>query len=146
MAFNLIIGGEGRLREELETKIKALDLEKEVHLSGFVKEPLEFLAQADVFVLPSLWEGFGYVLAEAALCKKPIIAFDISSNPELVLHGKTGYLVPKNDINAFAKAIINIYQNPDLGGQMGELGFKHVVGNFEKENKLQEIESYLLNG
>ena len=144
--FKMIIGGEGRLRKTLEEQINAAGVAKEVELFGFVKEPLKFLSQADVFVLPSLWEGFGYVLAEAALCKKPIIAFDISSNPELVVHKKTGYLVPMNDMNAFAKAVIHIHQNPKISAQMGQMGFKHIVDNFEKKKQLQEIEAYLLNG
>jgi len=146
LKFKMIIGGEGRLREELEEQISANEVDEEVQLYGFVDDPLQFLAQADVFVLPSLWEGFGYVLAEAALCKKPIVAFNISSNPELVLHKKTGFLVSQGDSTAFANAIDHIYQNPEIGAQMGELGFEHVASNFEKEKKLQEIEAYLLNG
>ncbi|PRX54107.1 glycosyltransferase [Flagellimonas meridianipacifica] len=146
LIFKVIIGGEGRLRNELEAMIKEHGLEEHVLLSGFVHDPISFLFQADVFVLPSLWEGFGYVLAEAALCKKPIIAFDISSNPELVVHGKTGYLLNVNDIEAFADKVVDLYENKDLRTQMGLNGFIKVKENFDRKKQLRKIEDYLVNG
>ncbi|MEN1786008.1 MAG: glycosyltransferase [Bacteroidota bacterium] len=144
--FSLVIGGEGRLRRDLEALIANLKLTKYVFLKGFIEKPLDFIAQADIFVLPSLWEGFGYVLAEAALCKKPIVAFDLSSNPELVIHQKTGYLIQENALDAFADAVEDCYQNPEKAKSLGAAGFAHITENFDKEKKLLEIEDYLMNG
>lgn len=146
LPIKISIGGDGRLKGMLEDKIAELKVKNNVELVGFIKRPLEFISKGDVFVLPSLWEGFGYVLAEAALCKKPIVAFDVSSNPELVIQGKTGYLVPINHLIDFADAIEKLYHNTDLANEMGEQGAQHVTQNFDKNKNLKKIESYLING
>lgn len=139
------IGGEGRLRDELQKSIAENDLEKEIELLGFIETPLAFMQACDVFVLPSLWEGFGYVLAEAALCKKPIVAFDVSSNPELVRHGKTGYLVPVGDLQAFADKIELLYHNKELRKQLGHAGHDYVTKHFETSKQLEHIKTYLVH-
>ena len=144
--FTLIIGGEGRLRKDIEEKIEQLDVGDVVKLHGFVGDPIHFIDQADLFVLPSLWEGFGYVLAEAALCRKPIVAFDLSSNPELIIHQRTGYLITYGDEEGFANAIMDLYNQPKKGMEMGEAGHDHIIQNFDKKQKLQEIKAYLLHG
>jgi len=144
--FKMCIGGEGSLRAKLEQDVRFHDLEKEVTLSGFVKKPLDYIAQASIFLLPSHWEGFGYVLAEAALCKKPIVAFAISSNPELVLDGETGYLVPNRDLNAFADKVSLLLKDEKLRQQMGKKGRQHVLQNFDEDKQLQKIEDYLIDG
>src|SRR5690606_14243757 len=108
------------------------------------ENPMEFMSKADVFVLPSLWEGFGYVLAEAQLCQKPVIAFDISSNPELVVEGRTGFLVPVNDIGAFADKVQRLYENAEERRFMGLAAREHIRVNFDKKKQIQKIEGYLI--
>mgnify|MGYP002713307440 CR=1 FL=1 len=142
----MIIGGSGRLQGQLEALIEELGVSHEVVLKGFIEDPIYFIQQADVFVLPSFWEGFGYVLAEAALCRKPIIAFNISSNPELVLDGETGFLVPEGDLDAFAKKVLFLYDNPDVRDAMGNAGFTHVSKHFDKEKQIKKIEAFLIHG
>ena len=146
LQFKLLIGGEGRLRPALEEAIRGAELTEEIRLCGFIEDAYAFIKQADVFVLPSLWEGFGYVLAEAAICKKPIVAFQLSSNPELVIHGETGFLVPPNDVTAFANALEQLYRNPEAAKKMGEAGRRHTMAHFDKEKQLLKIEAYLLDG
>lgn len=79
----LFIAGEGELKEEFEAEIKALKLTKRVKLVGRVVAP-DFLANLDAFVLPSLWEGMGIVLVEAALSGLPIIATRVGGISEVV--------------------------------------------------------------
>ncbi|WP_350287506.1 glycosyltransferase [uncultured Croceitalea sp.] len=145
LPFKMLIGGEGSLKKELEDSIKQFNVENEVELVGFIEKPLRFIAQADVFLLSSFWEGFGYVLAEAALCKKPIIAFDTSSNPELVIDGKNGYLVPENNMIVFADKIEELFKDPKLGKRLGETGSQLVLKNFDKDKQLRKIEEYLVH-
>ncbi|GGG49561.1 glycosyl transferase [Croceivirga lutea] len=144
--FRLLIGGEGRLREELENKIQQLQLTNVVQLEGFIENPLEFIAKGSVFLLSSHWEGFGYVLAEAALCKKPVVAFDISSNPEVVINQKTGILTTPNNVEAFVEAITYLYHHRAQLLQMGENGYAYVLQNFERNKQLKTIEDYLIHG
>lgn len=141
--FELHIGGEGRLRIALEQAIRDHDLEDIIFLHGFIEEPLPFLSQGDIFVLPSLWEGFGYVLIEAASLEKPIVAFDTSSNPEIVPEGRAGFLTPVNDIKAFADAIENLIRDPELRSRFGRFGKEYAAEHFDLKKNLLEIETYL---
>ena len=73
-SLHLVILGEGPLRSELEKQIRVLGIEERVHLPGFVKDPVNIIAQADLFVLSSRWEGFPNVLLEALSTGVPIVA------------------------------------------------------------------------
>ncbi len=141
--FRLHIGGEGRLRERLEAEVAALGLEKIVTLHGFINEPIPFLMGGDIFVLPSLWEGFGYVLAEAAYCELPVVAFDLSSNPEVIPHEKAGILTEAENVEAFGDAIEKLLRDPDLRKNMGKYARDYVTTTFERKKILAEIEAYL---
>lgn len=141
--FKLIIGGDGRLKDHLINLTKELDLEDYIKFPGFIKNPKDLIHSGDIFLLSSLWEGFGYVLAEAALCKKPVIAFNISSNPEVVVHEQTGYLTPFNDIKAFADKIEQLYKEPDKIIEMGEAGFAFASKSFNSTLIQEKIETYL---
>lgn len=142
----LLIGGEGRLKKELQELATALNVSETVVFCGFIANPEQFLKRGDIFVLSSLWEGFGYVLAEASLCEKPIVAFDISSNPEVVQHEKTGYLTPLNDVKAFVDAVVQLAQNSTKRNKMGKNGRAFIENTFEKKIILKQIEEYIVHG
>jgi glycosyltransferase involved in cell wall biosynthesis len=146
LKFKILIGGEGRLREELQNLAASLDVERQVLFAGFIENPKDLICSGDIFVLPSLWEGFGYVLAEAALCRKPIIAFDCSSNPEVVADGKSGYLTPVDDVKAFAKKVQYLVEHPQKRQEMGESGFEFVRKNFDSATIQEKILNYLVHG
>lgn len=90
----LLLAGDGERRAELEKLAVDLGLEQTVIFTGFLRDMAPFWRSIDLFVLSSLWEGFGYVLAEAHLARKPVVAFDGNSMPEVVRSGETGLLVP----------------------------------------------------
>lgn len=144
--FKILIGGEGRLGEELRSMAKKLQVQQEIVFTGFMENPKDLICSGDIFVLSSLWEGFGYVLAEAALCKKPIVAFDCSSNPEVVVDGSTGYLTPVDDVKAFADKIQYLAQHPKERKDMGEKGFAFASANFDSEIIQEKIVNYLVHG
>ncbi|MGJ8738111.1 glycosyltransferase [Zobellia laminariae] len=141
--FKLLIGGEGRLKEALQQQAKELNVSEDVLFLGFIEEPKNFIVSGDIFLLSSLWEGFGYVLAEAALCKKPVVAFDTSSNPEIVIQEKTGYLTKVNDVESFADKVEKLITNPGLREQMGQAGFEYAQKAFNANTILKKIENYL---
>ena len=143
--FHMIIGGSGRLEEIIKNKISVNHLEDFVQLVGFVKNPKDLYMSGDVFLLPSLWEGFGYVIAEAGLCEKPTVAFDISSNPEVIDHNETGILVKYNDLTAFCDAIISFDKNRELITKMGTAAQKNVLDKFDEKTINTDVESYLTN-
>lgn len=93
----LIILGEGELRGELETLIKKLGLTEKVHLQGFKKNPYQYIKNCSVFVVPSEFEGFSLVVAEAMILGKAIVTTDCVGPSELIDYGKHGILIPNND-------------------------------------------------
>ena len=122
MKYELKIGGSGSLEAELRSQASMLNVKDKVEFTGFIKDSANFINHGDIFVLPSFWEGFGYVLAEAALCQKPIVAFNCSSNPEVVIDGFTGYLTPVEDLNAFADKVQYLEKHPEKRIKMGQNG------------------------
>ncbi len=141
--FHLIIGGSGRLEKSIKAKIDALEMESFVSLVGFVKNPKDLYMSGDVFLLPSLWEGFGYVIAEAGLSQKLTIAFNISSNPEVIVYNKTGMLTPEHDLNAFCDAILHIDSNRELITKMGSAAQKHILTTFDKQHIHKKLAHYI---
>jgi glycosyltransferase involved in cell wall biosynthesis len=141
--FELKIGGEGKLRNLLESKITAYQLENQVFLEGFIDSPAFFLNDIDVFLLSSLWEGFGYVLAEAMLLKKPVIAFNNSSNPELITNNKNGFLTKKNNVSDFTEKIIDLINDPDKRNKMGEFGYNKIINEYDFNVIQKQFETFL---
>jgi glycosyltransferase involved in cell wall biosynthesis len=92
--FKILIAGKGNLETELTNLVTKNNLEKRFRFVGFVDDMKGFMHSVDIFVLTSIWERFGYVLVEAMASYIPVVAFEISSNPEIEEHNKTGYLVP----------------------------------------------------
>lgn len=102
----LVILGEGENRSKLTTLIKKLDLSDRVDLPGFTIDPEPWYNTADLFILSSLWEGFGNVLVEAMKYGLPLISTDCNSGPsEILENGKYGVLVPISDPKILSEAI-----------------------------------------
>ncbi|MEQ9285438.1 MAG: glycosyltransferase [Cyclobacteriaceae bacterium] len=110
--FELIIGGSGPLRKELEEKSISLGISSQVLFLGHLKrkEVIDQIIKCDVFVLPSIVETFGVVLIEALALGKPIIS-TLSGGPEDIVNEGNGILVSPNDSDALANAIENISKN-----------------------------------
>lgn len=142
--FTLFIAGEGELKDSLQKLIQENNLEKDVILLGFVSDIQTFMNSIDIFVLTSIWEGFGFVLVEAMLNSKPIVAFDITSNPEIVTNGESGFLVKYPDIDEFASKIKYLAENEELRLQLGNNGRDEVIKRFNFEDRVSELEHYLL--
>ncbi|MDA3802482.1 MAG: glycosyltransferase [Patescibacteria group bacterium] len=105
----LHIAGEGHLKDELEEEIKKLGLEKRVKLVGHVNSA-KFLKEIDAFVLPSLWEGMGIVLVEAALSGVPIIASKVGGIVEVV-NKDSAYLVNPQSEEELEEAMEYLREN-----------------------------------
>lgn len=141
--FHMIIGGSGRLEASIKAKINTYKLESFIKLVGFVENPKDLYMSGDLFLLPSLWEGFGYVITEAGLSQKPTIAFDISSNPEVIVENKSGILVPANDVIAFCDAIMTFDKNRERIIEMGAFAQKHILDSFDKIKLNKKLANYL---
>jgi glycosyltransferase involved in cell wall biosynthesis len=101
------------------------------------------MAAFDVFVHPSLWEGFGIVLLEAMALDLPIVASDVSAIPEIILNGQTGLLVPPGDPPGLAAAIIRLYRDEELAKALGQAGQLRLARYFSLNEMVRKtIEVY----
>ncbi len=129
--FKIILGGEGELKPAISKKIKSEGLQPYFELPGFITDTRQFMEQIDVFVLTSYWEGFGYVLAEAMACCKPVIGFNVSSNPELIKDGQNGFLIEEGNLDSLAQKIEHLYSNPSEIQKLGKQGRRIAEQDFE---------------
>ncbi|MDO6803348.1 glycosyltransferase family 4 protein [Wenyingzhuangia sp. 1_MG-2023] len=142
--FKILIGGDGRLMHDLKQKSKNLKVDDVIDFQGYITNVNCFMSQIDVFVLPSHWEGFGYVLAEASYHQKPIVAYNVSSNPEIVKNDITGFLLPKDALDLMAEKLLFLKNNPDLKEKIGIEGREFVMQNFDAKINQKAVEEYLL--
>ncbi len=112
---DLWILGEGPDRAALEKQIVDLQLANHVKLLGFQDNPQDYMRRATVFVLSSLYEGFGNVIVEAMACGLPVVSTDCPHGPsEIIEHERTGLLVPVADPPALAAAIKRVLDDEAL--------------------------------
>lgn len=141
--FKIRIGGAGPLLETLIEYTKEKQVEHLIQFTGEVKSPISFFKDIDIFVLPSHWEGFGYVIAEASLLEKPVIAYNVSSNPELIRNNVTGYLIKKDDLPAMKEKILHLYRSSEIRQKLGVNGRKFILSNFDARNSRGETLEYI---
>jgi glycosyltransferase involved in cell wall biosynthesis len=144
-SFVIKIAGEGSLWKKLHTDIAERGLSDKIQLVGFISNINHFLAEADIFVLPSFWEGFGFVLAEAMAQELPLVAFNISSNKELIDNNKNGFLITDFNIKSCADAICTLLDSEDLRHSMGKAGREKVVSQFSTEKTHAELVRFITN-
>ncbi|MEE9327662.1 MAG: glycosyltransferase [Cocleimonas sp.] len=112
---DLIIVGDGDLRADLEAQVKALKLANNIHFAGIQNNPFPYLAGAKFITLSSRTEAFPMVLIEALALQCPIVATDCPTGPrEIVRHGENGLLVENENVQAFSKALDQLYYDTAL--------------------------------
>jgi glycosyltransferase involved in cell wall biosynthesis len=118
----VIVGRNGWMYEQVLELIASLGLTEAVHLAGYVSpEDLPIVYNlADVFIYPSLYEGFGLPPLEALACGTPVITTAISSMPEHI--GQAGLLIPPGDEDALTQAIIRLLNDRELKSRLAILG------------------------
>ena len=141
--FRILIAGEGKLKTWLKKQARQRNVQEEVVFLGFIKEVERFYSDIDIFLLTSLWEGFGYVMVEAMAKKKPVIAFDIKSSAEVVDDGTSGYLVPRGDVEAMANRVLRLAKNKKLREEFGRRGLQKVENQFTINNTIEEVRDFL---
>jgi glycosyltransferase involved in cell wall biosynthesis len=144
----IILGGASRHAEELKLLVRALNLEADVIFPGFVDSidvPL-FYNGADLFVYPSLYEGFGLPPIEAMACGTPVITSNVSSIPEIV--GEAAIQINPNDTLQLAEAILSFLNHDELRASFIQKGLKQSRKYTWQQNSAQILKIYhqVMNG
>ncbi|MCB2057955.1 MAG: glycosyltransferase [Novosphingobium sp.] len=123
----LVILGKGSRLNQLHRLAAQLGVGEYVRFIGFVANPYAWMARADLFVLPSRWEGFPTVAAEALACGAPLLLSDCSFGPRDVIEpGVSGELVPVDDEIALSAAMAQLIADPERRARMRTAGLKRV--------------------
>ena len=140
LPFHARIIGEGECRPALENQIKRLGLEARVELLGEVTRTTEYLAQADLFVLTSNYEGLPLSVLEAMSTGLPVIATDVGGVKEAVLHEQTGLLSARMNAVLFSKNIEKLASMPKWRKTLGVQAKLHYAQNFTADRMVDELE------
>lgn len=138
--IRLSILGEGEDRNSLEELVNKLGIQDKVVFFDFQKNPFKYITKSDIFVLSSSWEGFGIVIIEAMACGVPVISTSCPSGPdEIITNGVNGLLVPVNDTEAMADAILKLLKDEPLRKRLADAGKKRAE-DFRVEKMIARYE------
>ena len=139
----LIVGsgiGKGKREKDLHTLVKELGLEEKVIFLGARLDIPEILKVMDIYCLPSFFEGLPISLLEAMSAKLPVIGTDVIGIKDVIKNEKTGLLVPSNNPEKLAEALIRLLNNPGLRKELSENGYKYVLENHDKDKWINHYE------
>lgn len=138
----LVVGAwDEKYIEHLFTQTKKESVDKNIRFVGFQENVYPYLSIMDIFVFPSLTEGFGIALLEAMAMQKPVIATNIGGIPEIVDDGITGILIPPKDPKAIARAVVGLLNDRELKTVMGRQGAQKVRSYFSLINAIDQLQN-----
>jgi len=144
--LRLLIVGDGALTSELKEQIVNLKLSGIAQIVGAVPHAQvnDYINQIDLFVVSSRIESFGVSVVEAAACERACIVSNVGGLPEVVVNGKTGFIVESEKPEAFSDALIYMIENQDVARDMGESA-RHFVLKKYSEHLTMDIMVNMLN-
>ncbi|MDG2129216.1 MAG: glycosyltransferase [Fuerstiella sp.] len=142
--LRLAILGEGQGRQDLETQISELQLQNRVRLLGFRTDAPAWYRTADLFVLPSFFEGMPNVLLESMACDTAVLSTDCPSGPaEILQNGQFGALCPIGNVNALTTEIAKFVADRSLAKRYTPAASEHVRQNFSISATVGHLENLL---
>ena len=126
--------------DDIEEEILEEGLSKKVSLVGKIEDAGQYLKAFDIFILPSIKEGFPFVLLEAGLAKLPVIASDVGGIPELISDGENGILVEAKEDDDIEDALKVLISDVGLREKYGEALYGKVKGEFSFEKMINKTE------
>lgn len=139
--FTLRIAGAGVCDAELKALANELGLAQHVEFVGETREVPALLRSAEMFVLPSRTEGLSLAILEAMASGLPVIATNVGGNPEAVVDGHTGMLVPPGDAQALAAAMLRVRGDTQLAQQMSTAARRRVETHFSVKSMVAKYEA-----
>jgi glycosyltransferase involved in cell wall biosynthesis len=133
--------GDGPLRDRLVRGMEAREARHRLHLTGIRRDVPAALAAMDVFALSSRYEGLPRVAVEAMAMGKPVVTTPADGVVDVVAKGETGFLVPFEDSESLAQALLSLVRDPDRARAMGQEGRRRVRPRFDVKAMVHRIES-----
>lgn len=137
----VLLVGRGTQENSLRRSAEELGLNDRVIFAGVRRDIPTVLSGLDLFILPSLWEGFGIVLLEALAMELPVVATDVGISRAIIIPGHTGLVVPAGDAGALASALRYAMGNHDAMNAMARIGRKHVEAQFSFKEHISKLEA-----
>lgn len=143
--WHLVVLGEGSARKGLEAQAARLGLADRVHLPGHVRNARQCLAEADLFVLSSRFEGFPNALLEAMACGLPVVSFNCPSGPgEIIRNGYDGVLVEARNVKVLGSVMSELMDSPVRRGELGN-NARQVLERFSLDRIMALWDQLLVN-
>jgi glycosyltransferase involved in cell wall biosynthesis len=137
--YEILIAGKGPLKKTLQEYADFNHVSENIRFLDFVDNIDSFLEKLDIFVLPSLHEGSANILIEAMAKAKPVVAFNISSMPEIVDHGKTGYLAEFGNVRQLTEYVCKLAEDIELRKKIGEKAYQHISEKFDAKQQFEKL-------
>jgi len=143
-ALRALIGGDGPLKESLKAALQEEGLTTRVDLPGWISHDdlPEYLNQLRLLVLPSYTEGLPNIMLEAMACGTPVLATPVGAIPDVIIDGKTGFIMENNSPECIAENVIRALNSRDLE-RIAEDGRRFVEGNFTFERVVERWKEVL---
>lgn len=139
----LEIVGDGVLRENLQDQAKKLNIADKIRFMGRIphQEIVQKLSQWDLFVISSMWEGFGIAIIEAMAMEKAVVATNVGGIIEVIDNGINGYLVPPESPTALAQRIIELLSNETKRVEMAKAAREKALKHFSIEQCVEKTKN-----
>lgn len=137
--FAVVVIGDGPERKNIELGIKNNGLDKEIFLTGALENAHYYLKAFDIFVLPSVKEGFPWALLEAMAAKLPIVATDVGAVPEILKHEKSGLIVKPSQPQLLSAAIVRLMHNDRFCRELSIEAHQTMLSKFQLGKMVKEI-------
>jgi glycosyltransferase involved in cell wall biosynthesis len=138
-SWKLYITGGGKYEQELVHLVKKMQLEQSIVFTGYQANPHQLIKDSRFMLVTSIWEGFGLIMLESWVHKKPIIAFNTPAMNEVIDDNKNGLVADAFDIDQLANKIIYYFTHPEQVEQHGQQGYHKLYQYFNVNRMADEM-------
>jgi glycosyltransferase involved in cell wall biosynthesis len=139
-----VLAGYGPEEQALKDTVHALELDDRVRMPGFRPDGRRLLALLDIYLMTSEYEGLPMALLEAMALSKPVVATAVGGIPEVVQHGREGFLTAVAAVDELAQHTVRLLDSPELRSEMGERGARQVETGFHIKSRIKAVENIYL--
>jgi glycosyltransferase involved in cell wall biosynthesis len=125
--------GDGSLRDELVAEANRLTVSERLHLNGWCHDGRDRISGFDIFILPSLYEGFPFATLESKSAAVPAVVSDVDGTRDAIDHGIDGFVCPLNDVDAWVKTLLPLVHSPELRAKTGAAALQRYNAEFSIE-------------